>query len=433
MSATLTGIVGLGVLVVLLFSRMPVGFTMGFIGFLGFAYVVSIGAAASVVSRDVVSTLSSYDLSVMPLFVFMGQLAFEGGMAVKLYDCAYQFLGRLRGGLTMATIGASALFASVCGSTNASAATMATVSLPVVKKFKYDPGFAAATAAAGGSLGILIPPSIVLIIYGIITETDIGKLFAAGIFPGILLSILFIIAIAIAVRIKPTLGPKGPETSTKEKLSSLLGIIDPFLLFVILMGGLFFGFFTPTEAGAVGAFGVFVLLVIRGRISWRVFRDALYATLKINGMIYIIASGAIVFGHFFAVTRIPFDLAAWITSLNMPRTLTISMVLLVYIIGGCFMDSLAMILLTVPIFFPLLVSLGYDPVWFGVMIILITEIGVITPPVGINVYVVGMVTEVPLEQIFKHILPFFFAELVCIAILIAFPQMALFLPSLMGR
>ena len=302
-----------------------------------------------------------------------------------------------------------------------------------VKKFKIDSGFAAATAAAGGSLGILIPPSIVLIVYGIITETDIGKLFAAGILPGILLASLFIAAIAIAVRIRPRLGPRGPKTTVKEKSISLLGIIDPFILFTLLMGGLFLGFFTPTEAGAFGAFGVLAFLAVRRRLSWRVFRNALYATAKISCMVYIIAAGAIIFGHFFAVTRIPFDLAEWIASLQIPPTLTLVCVLVVYVVGGCFMDSLAMILLTIPIFFPTLISLGYDPIWFGIIVILIAEIGVITPPVGINVYVVEAVTEVPLEKIFKHILPFFFAEIVCIALLIAFPKIALFLPGLMGR
>jgi tripartite ATP-independent transporter DctM subunit len=432
MSLTLTGIIGIIILLILLFSRMPVGFVMAFVGFLGFGYVISLGASMTLVSKDVITTFSSYDLSVMPLFVLMGQLAFEGGLAVNLYDAAYKILGKRRGGLGMATIGASALFAAICGSTNASAATMATVSEPSVRRFKYDRGFAAATVAAGGSLGILIPPSIVLIIYGIITETDISKLFAAGIFPGILLSILFIISIGVVVRIKPALGPMGVETSLKEKMLSLLGIIDPLILFFFLMGGLLLGFFTPTEAGAFGAFGVLVFLLFRKRLSWQVFVKALNATMRISCMVYIIASGAIIFGHFLAITRIPFELAGWIEGLNLSYSITFAFILFVYIVGGCFMDSLALILLTIPIFFPMVTAMGYDPIWFGVVIILIAEIGVITPPVGINVYIVEGVTKVPLEEIFKHIIPFFVALILCIVLLIVFPKIALFLPGLMS-
>lgn len=431
MSLSATGIIGMIILLILLFSRMPVGFVMAFVGFLGFGYVISFDAGMTMISKDVITSFASYDLSVIPLFVLMGQLAFEGGLATRVYAAAYNILGKRRGGLAMATIGASALFAAICGSTNASAATMATVSQPSVKRFKYDRGFAAATVAAGGSLGILIPPSIVLIVYGIITETDIGRLFAAGILPGVLLSILFISSIVVAVKIKPALGPIGMETSLREKMLSLLGVIDPLILFLVLMGGLFFGFFTPTEAGASGAFGVLMLLLFRKRLSWQKFLNALYATMRISCMVFIIVAGAIIFGHFLAVTRIPFDLAEWIEGLNLPNSITLAFILFVYIVGGCFMDSLGLILLTIPIFFPLIVAMGYDPIWFGVIVILIAEIGVITPPVGINVYVVQGVTKIPLEEIFRHIIPFFLALIVCMILMIAFPKIALFLPGLM--
>jgi tripartite ATP-independent transporter DctM subunit len=420
----------MSILVFLLFSRMPVGFVMGFVGFLGFGWLISYNASITLMAKDLITTFSSYDLSVMPLFVLMGQLAYEGGLAGSLYDTAYKFLGRQKGGLAMATVGASALFGAICGSTNASSATMASVCEPSVRKYKYDPGFAAATVAAGGSLGILIPPSIIFIIYGIITETDIGRLFIAGIIPGIFLSVLYVIGISICLRINPRLGPGGPSSTLKEKIVSLKGIFDTLLLFLAIMGGLFFGLFTPTEGGAFGAFGVCVFLLARRKMTWAVFRNALSATARISCMVYIIAAGAIIFGHFFAVTRIPFELATLVQELRVPNMVTMGLILIGYLVGGCFMDSLAMILLTIPIFFPLVTSMGYDPIWFGVVMVLIVQCGVITPPVGINVYVVEGVMKVPLEKIFRHILPFLFANVVCILVLMWFPKLTTWLPSL---
>jgi C4-dicarboxylate transporter DctM subunit len=432
MSLTTIGIIGIVILLILLFSQMPVGFVMAFVGLFGFSYVVNFSAGLSLLARDIWDVFSSYGLTVIPLFVFMGQIAFHAGISRRLYDSAYVLLGSRRGGLAMATVGACAGFAAISGSTNATAATMATVTLPEMKRYKYDMGLATGTVAAAGSLGILIPPSVVFIVYGILTEQSIGKLFAAGILPGILLSFLFLLTIHIQVMRNTSLAPPGPETDLKTKIRSFAGVLETFIIFGMVMGGIFFGFFTPTEAAAVGAFLTLFLSVVRRQLSWQGFVQSLADTIRISCMVMVIVTGATVFGHFLAVTRVPFELAGWVVSLPLPRSAIMMVIILIYLLGGCFMDALAMIMLTIPIFFPVSQALGFDPIWFGVIIVLITEMGVITPPVGVNVYVVyGVAKDVPLEVIFKGVLPMVLALLVCNIILLFFPQIALFLPGLM--
>ena len=432
MSPTTVGLIGLGVLIIVLFSRMPVGFVMASVGFVGFTYLVSFDAGIRLLAQDFFATFGSYNLTVVPLFIFMGQIAFYAGINRRLYDATYKFLGHFPGGLAMATIGACAGFSAICGSTNATAATMATIALPEMKRYKYSAELATGAVAAGGSLGILIPPSVIFIVYGIMTEQSIGELFAAGILPGILLAALFIATIYIHVRFQPELGPPGPKTSFKEKVRSLLGVIEMLLIFILVMGGLFMGFFTPTEAGAAGAFITLMVAVGRRQIRWRQFWVAVLESVQIACMIMVIVAGATLFGHFLAVTRIPYLLADWVTGLPLPAWAIMGVIVFIYLIGGCFMDALGMILLTIPIFYPVAVELGYDPIWFGVIIVLITEMGVITPPVGVNVYVVsGVAKDVPLEVIFKGIFPLLGALIVCNIILIMFPQIALFLPNLM--
>ena len=432
MSLTAIGIIGIIVLVILLFSKMPVGFVMGFLGFLGFSYVVALGPGLSLLARDVFDVFSSYGLTVLPLFVFMGQIAFHSGISRRLYDSAYVLLGSRKGGLAMATVGACAAFSAISGSTNATAATMATVTLPEMKRYKYDMGLATGTVAAAGSLGILIPPSVIFIVYGILTEQSIGKLFAAGIFPGILLSFLFLLTIYLRVLKNPSLAPPGPKTSFKEKIKSFAGVLETLLIFGLVMGGIFFGIFTPTEAAAAGAFLTLLLAIIRRQLTWQSFVQSLADTTKISCMVMVIVTGAVIFGHFMAVTRLPYDLANWVSNLPFPNYVVMGVIILVYLFGGCFMDALAMIMLTIPIFFPVSQALGFDPIWFGVVIVLITEMGVITPPVGVNVYVVyGVAKDVPLETIFKGVFPMLLALLLCNLILIFFPQIALYLPSLM--
>ena len=432
MSLTQIGILGIIILLVFLFSNMPVGFVMGLVGLGGFIFVKGLGPGLNLLASDVFEIFSSYGLTVIPLFVLMGQLSFQSGISRRLFEAAYVLLGNRRGGLAMATIGTCAGFSAISGSTNATAATMATVTLPEMKKYGYDMGLATGTVAAGGSLGILIPPSTVFIVYGILTEQSIGKLFMAGILPGILLTFLFMTAIYIKVTLNPSLAPPGPKTSFREKISSFVGILETLFLFIVVMGGIFFGIFTPTEAAAIGAFATLFMTIVRKQISWRGFLDALSATTQTSCMVMVIVAGATIFGHFMAVTRVPFELSAWAGSLSLPPALIMIVIILIYLLGGCFMDAFALIMLTVPIFAPLAETLGFDLIWFGVVIVLIGEMGVITPPVGINVYVVhGVTRDVPLETIFKGVMPLFAALIICNILILLFPDIALFLPNLM--
>ena len=432
MSLTTIGIIGIVLLLILLFSKMPVGFVMAFLGAAGFCYVVNFRAGLNLLAKDFWEVFSSYGLTVVPLFTFMGQIAFHSGISRRLYDSAYVFVGNRRGGMAMATVAACAGFSAVSGSTNATAATMATVALPEMRRYKYDMGLATGTVAAAGSLGILIPPSVVFIVYGIMTEQSIGKLFAAGILPGILLAALFILAIHLRVRKNPHLAPPGPKTSFQEKIKSFVGVIETLALFCLVIGGIFFGFFTPTEAGAVGALLSIMIACFRRQLNWSGFIHALEDTTRISCMALVILTGAVIFGHFLAITRIPFELAHWVSNLPLPNFAIMTAILLIFLIGGCFMDAFAIIMLTLPIFFPVSQALGYDPIWFGVVMVLICEIGVVTPPVGINVYVVyGIAKDVPLETIFRGVWPMLLALIACTVLLMLFPDIALFLPGLM--
>jgi C4-dicarboxylate transporter DctM subunit len=425
-------IIGIIILIFLFLLRMPVAFAMALIGFLGFAYTTSVQAALSILGKDFWVMFSSYSLTVVPMFVLMGTLAFYSGIGGRLYQAAYKFLGQLPGGLGIATCYACAAFGACCGSTTAGAAAMGKVILPEMKRYNYDPSLATGCVASAGSLAILIPPSTILIIYGIMTEESIGKLFAAGILPGILLATFFALTVYIICKRNPHLGPAGARTSWKERIASLSGVAEMLILFALVMGGLFAGWFTPTEAGAGGAAGALIIALARRMITWRGFIDSLVETTRITAMVFVIVTGATIFGHFMAVTRVPFELSEWLGGLAVSRYIIMGFIIFGYLIAGCFMDSLAMITLTVPILYPVILKLGFDPIWFGVIIVLVGEMGVITPPVGINVYVIkGVTLDVPLETIFKGIFPFLIALVVCTVLLIAFPQIALFLPSFM--
>jgi C4-dicarboxylate transporter DctM subunit len=426
------GLLSFVVLVGLMFFKIPVGFVMALVGFAGFGLLVSWDASLSLIARDFFSVFSSYSLTVIPLFVFMGQVAHHSGMSGRLFNTAHKFLGHLPGGLAVATIGACAGFSAICGSTSATAATMASVALPEMKKYNYDPALATGVVAAGGSLGILIPPSTIFIIYGIMTEQSVGKLFMAGVLPGILLTLLFIVTILIWTKLQPGICEKAPKATWRERAASLTGVIETFILFFMVMGGLFMGFFTPTEAAAIGAFGTLLIALIGRNLSWRGFIRSLDETTRVTCMIFVIVAGATVFGHFLAVTGIPANAGAWVASLSLPPPAIIGLIILIYLVLGCLMDSLAMIMLTIPIFYPVVTTLGYDPIWFGVIIVLVTEMGVITPPVGINVYVVaGVARDVPLHVIFKGATHLLMALLATAVLLILFPQIATYLPSLM--
>jgi len=429
-SSVTVGLIGIVVLVLIFLLGMPVGFAMAFVGLAGFCYLVSPEAGLSILARDVFSNFSSYSLTVIPMFVLMGSIAFASGMSRRLYEAGYTLFGQMRGGLAMATIAACAGFAAMCGSTNATAAAMGRVSLPEMKRYNYDDSLATGCVAAAGSLGILIPPSTVFIIYGILTEQSIGKLFIAGVIPGIILAVLFMAVVSLLCLRNPKLAPAGAPTSWREKLAGLTGILEMLILFGLVIGGLFLGWFSPTQAGAAGAAGALLIGLARRQLNWQGFLFAIKDALRITCMVMVIVTGAIIFGHFIAVAKIPLVLSEWVGGLPLPPAAIMGIIVLMYLAGGCFMDALALITLTVPIIYPVILILGFDPIWFGVIIVLVTEMGVITPPVGVNVYVIkGIAEDVPLETIFRGIFPFLAALIVAVAILIAFPQIATFLPS----
>ena len=431
MSPVTTGIVGIIVLLIMFLLRMPVGFAMAFVGFAGFALLVSPSAGLSMIARDVFHIFSSYSLTVIPMFVFMGCIAFASGMSSRLYDASYLILGRMRGGLAMATVAACAGFAAICGSTNATAAAMGKVALPEMKRFGYSDSLATGSVAAAGSLGILIPPSTIFIVYGILTEQSIGKLFVSGVFPGIILTIFFVIVVALLCWRNPESAPAGPQSTWKQKMGGLVGVLETLVLFGLVISGLFLGIFSPTQAGGAGAAGALIIGLVRRQLSWSGFVDAVKDALGISCMVMVIVMGATVFGHFIAVAKIPMILSEWVAGLPIPSSAVIGIIIGLYLVGGCFMDALALITLTVPIIYPVVLMLGYDPIWFGVIIVLVTEMGVITPPVGINVYVIkGIAQDVPLETIFKGIFPFLGAQIATIILLVAFPKIATFLPGL---
>jgi len=431
MSPETAGIAGIVLLLLLFLLRMPVAFAMAFAGLVGFAYLGGLESALSLLAQDIFETLSSYPLSVIPMFILMGSFAFASGISHRLYKTSYTWVGQFRGGLTVATVLACSGFAAICGSTAATAATMGRIALPEMRKYGYDDVLATGTIASAGTLGILIPPSTVLIVYGILTEESIGKLFVAGILPGALLSLFFVGTVILLCWRKPDIGPPGPATTWKQKIRSITGVFEAILLFLLTIGGLFLGWFSPTQAGAIGASGALLIGIVRGRLKLNVTIEAAKDGLRTACMVLFIIAGATIFGHFMAISNIPFVLADWVESLPLPPMAIMSVMILIYFIGGFFMDSMALIVVTIPIFFPIVTRLGLDPIWFGVMVVLVAEMGVITPPVGVNVFVIkGIAPEIPLHQIFRGILPFLAALIIMTVLLMIFPGIATFLPSL---
>lgn len=432
MTPLAVGFIGIGILFILLFSRMPIGFVMALVGFAGFAYLTGFDAALGILRIVPYRTFSDYGLSVIPLFILMGSFCFYAGLSKDLYDTVHKWIGQLRGGLAMATVGACAGFAAISGSSLATAATMGTVALPEMKRHKYDDRLATGAVAAGGTIGILIPPSVALILYGVITEQSIGKLFLAGFIPGILEAVFYIVTIYILCKRNPLMGPPGPRTSLVQKITSLKDTWIVLALFVLVIGGIYMGVFSPTEAAGVGAFGAFLFGLARRRLGWRAIKDSLMETGKTTAMVFIILLGAMILGYFLAVSRLPFEMATIIGGLEVNRYIILGIILIFYIVLGAVMDSLAMMLLTVPIFFPLVMALGFDPIWFGIIIVRTMEIGLITPPVGLNVYIIkGVAKDVPMQTIFRGIVPFLIADLFHVALLVAVPQLSLFLPGFM--
>ncbi len=434
MNPIVIGILGIIVFIMLLLLRMPVAYAMAIVGYAGFSYLSTPEKAFRIVSQDFYSIFSSYSLTVAPTFILMGFIAFYSGIGMGLFNLAHKFVGHLRGGLAIAVQLACALFGTVCGSLPATVATIGSIAIPEMKKYKYADSLSTACVAAGASLGSLIPPSVLFIVYGIATEQSIGRLFMAGILPGIMHMCIYITTIFILTTKNPSIAPIVPKADWKERLDAFRGgIIEAALVFILSLGGLFLGWFTPTEAGAVGAFSLFVITYLEKKIDYEKLKKAVGDTTKLTAMIFLLVAGATVFGRFFAITRIPFELSSWVTGFNMPPFLIMGMVIIIYFILGMIIDALPLILLTIPIFFPLVTdTLGYDPIWFGVVILLITSMAVMTPPVGLNVYIIkGVAKDVSLETIFNAVWPFVLADLVAITLVIVFPKIATVLPDLL--
>ncbi len=432
MSPLIIGVVGFILLVVLIFMRMPIAVAMGAIGVVGMAYILGPHAGLNLLKTAPYASIARYGFSVVPLFILMGNFCFHAGVSRDLYYTVNKWLGQFRGGLAMATVAACAGFAAVSGSSLATAATMGTVALPEMKKYKYDPALATGAIAAGGTLGILIPPSVVLVIYGILTEQSIGKLFLAGFIPGILEAFFYIITISIICKRNPLLGPSGARTSLREKVVSLKDTWMILVLFLVVIGGIYMGIFSPSEAAGIGAGGALGLALLRRRLSRQGFTASLLETVRATSMIFTILIGAMLLGYFMAVTRLPFELAGVVGGLEVNRYIILGAILAVYIFLGCMMIPMAMIILTIPIVFPLVIDQGFDPIWFGIITVRIFEIAQITPPVGMNVFVIsGVAKDVPMGTIYRGIIPFLIADICHLTLLVAFPQLALFLPNLM--
>lgn len=433
MTPVSVGLTTILIFFVFLLLRMPVAYAMLISGMIGISILNSIDVAFNIATTEIYTQFSNYTLSAIPMFVWMGYLAYYTGIGSKLFDFANKLVGHFPGGLAMAAQGASGLFGAITGSNTATAATIGSISVPEMRRHRYSDSLSTASVAAGGILGILIPPSTIFIIYGIATEQSIGSLFLSGIIPGIILMVLFMIAILIVTVRNPELAPRGEKATWKERFQALRGgIWQVFVIFALSMGGLFTGWFTPTEAGAVGAGLILLLTLFTKQLSWEGLKNSLFDTLRTTAMIMLLVGSAIIFGRLISLSRIPFVIGGWIESLDLPAFVILSIILLIYLILGFFMDALALILLTLPIFYPVVVgTLGYDPIWFGVIIVLVAGMGIITPPVGVNVFVIkGVVKDVPVETIFRGIWPFLYMIIILVILLMIFPEIATFLPNL---
>jgi tripartite ATP-independent transporter DctM subunit len=425
------GALGFGAVIVLIFLRVPVAIAMGLVGTVGFAYTNGIQSLGFVLGKTAFDMVFPYDLSIVPLFIMMGVFAAHAGLSKSLYSFVAAFVGRMRGGLAIATIGACAIFGSVCGSAIATAATMGRVAMPEMRRLGYRDSLSSAAVAAGGTLGVMIPPSIMFALYGLMTEQSIGKLFISGILPGLLGMGLYMATVWLVTLRNPALGPPGPVLSWAEKMKSVREVWRVLLLFAVVLGGMYFGWFTPTEAAAVGAFGAVLLSWLGGHLSRKVVRDCMVETTTTSAMIFMILIGAGVFNFFLDATGLNEALTSYVEQLGLNRWLVMFLLMVMYIILGALMDEISMILLTVVPVFKLVTSLGFDPIWFGVMLVTVCEIGLIVPPVGMNLFVLQSVAGLPLTTVVRGIVPFVGADILRLLLLCFFPAIATWLPSLM--
>jgi C4-dicarboxylate transporter, DctM subunit len=433
MSEVTIGIIGLAVILLMFLTGIELGFAMALVGFVGFSIIVTMKAALNLLAKDIFDVFASYGFTVIPLFVLMGQVAFNAGIAKRLYHSAYRFIGHIPGGMAMATVVGATAFKAICGSSPATAATFASVAVPEMDRYHYDKKLSTGIVATVGTLGILIPPSVTLIVFGIITEQSIGKLFLAGIVPGLIIAFFFICIIYGWCKINPALGPRGEKSTWRQRISSLPEVFWVVLIFVLVVGGLMQGFFTPTEAGSVGTFAVLLLSVIKRDLNFRGYLKSVAESLRTACMVLMLIAGSTILGHFLAVTRIPMIAADWIIGLSFHKDLVMVLIGLIYLLGGSFIDDLAFMVLATPIFYPAIIKLGFDPIWFGMIIAITVMIGVVIPPVAINVFVVRNITKVPFGVIYKGVYPFLISLIVCAALLFLFPQLATFLPSVLMR
>lgn len=433
MSPEMIGLIGIIAFVALVLLRVQVGIALLTVGLIGYAYLVNPQVALSQLGMSSFGTAAKYSLSVMPMFILMGMFLSGSGLAKDLFKAVDYWVGQIRGGLAMATLGASAIFASISGSNNATTATISKVALPEMKKYNYDMGLSAASVAAGGTLGVLIPPSVILILYGVLTMEPIGKLLIGGFVPGVLMCLVFMLTVYIQVRRNPDLAPVRKESvSFSQKMQSLAPIWPFFLIFMISIGGIYFGMFTPTEAGAVGAFGALLFAVLTKRMNWKQFVSSIEETVRLTAMIFIILIGATLFGQFLAMSRIPAEVSSLVTGLDINKYVIMLLILFVYLLLGLFMEGIAILVLTLPIVHPLILDLGFDGVWFGIIMTLVFNIGTLTPPLGMGVFVIhGVNRDIPLPVIFKGVMPMIYAMIIFTIILVAFPDIVMFLPNMM--
>jgi len=433
LSTDAVALIGFFALFALMLLRVPVGMAMGLVGVTGYSYIVGPGPALKLVGQTSMRTVTDYTFGVIPMFMLMGAFVSISGVSKELFRAANSFVGHLRGGLGVATVVACGGFAAICGSSVATAATFAGVAYPEMRRYGYPQSFSTGVIAAGGTLGAMLPPSTVLAVYAILTQQDIGKLFMAGILPGLLAISMYVLTIVLIVTLKPDLLPAGEHKPWSERIKGLKDVWAPLALFAFVIGGLYGGLFTPTEAGGMGAGGAFLLGVLRRKLNRAQIREALLQATRTSAAVFTVLIGALLFGYFLTITQTPQKLTEFLTGLGVGRYGVLAMIMLMYLVLGCLMDAMAMIILTVPIIFPVIVHLGFDPIWFGIIIVMTVELGLIHPPVGMNVFVIkSVVKDVSFTTIFKGVLPFVATDLLRLLILITFPVIALWLPGRMG-